>query len=194
MAKIGAFELSMGFIITIVFAVVMLTLALTWLSGYFGQVNDMSDELFQQGQNKIKDIFSEGDDNFFIWPDTYTVTLADEARIAFAAGLKNDADDGENHKFVLNVYATEVPNGMTKSQVNGWLSFSSTSKTINIGSYDDSKKIVINIPKNAKKGNYFFEVAACWDAGGAEPKSSSCNADSDNLWGATSLEFLLTVE
>lgn len=194
MAKIGAFELSMSFIITIVFAVVMLTLALTWLSGYFEDINDMSSGLFQEGQNKIKNIFSEGDDNFFIWPESQTVTLAKQTKIAFAAGLKNDADDGENHKFVLNVYATEVPNGMTKSQVNNWVDFSPTSKTINIGSYDDSKKIVINIPNNAKKGNYFFEVAACWDAGGAEPKSSSCNADSDNLWGATSLEFLLTVE
>lgn len=188
----GAFQLSLSFIITIVFAVVMLTLALTWLQGYFGQVSDMSDELFQQGQNKIKQIFSSGDDNFYIWPDSKPIEP--NTKIAFAVGIKNDADDGEDHKYVINVYATRVPTGMSKSKVNQWVEFDPTAKRVTINSADTTRKVSITIPKDAKKGNYFFQVAACWDAGGREPKSSSCSGDSDNLWGPTAMEFLLTVE
>jgi len=190
----GAFELSMSFIITIVFAVVMLTLALTWLQGYFQQTNDMSDQLFKQGQTKLQQLFSEGTDNFYIWPDRYELVLAKDTKLAFAVGLKNDADDGEDHKFAVNVYATQVPARMTTANVNKWIEFDRTAKTITIGNGDPTRKISISIPKNVTKGNYFFQVAACWDMDGKEPKSSACNGDSDNIWGGSAKEFLLTVQ
>lgn len=190
----GAFELSMSFIITIVFAVVMLTLALTWLQGYFQQTNDMSDQLFKQGQTKLQNLFAEGTDNFYIWPDRYDLELSKDTKLAFAVGLKNDADDGENHKFAVNVYATQVPAGMTVAGVNKWVEFDRTAKTITIGDADPTRKVSLTVPKNAKKGNYFFQVAACWDMDGKAPTSSACNGDSDNIWGGSAKEFLLTVQ
>jgi len=190
----GAFELSMSFIITIVFAVVMLTLALTWLQGYFQQTNDMSDQLFKQGQTKLQTLFAEGTDNFYIWPDRYDLELSKDTKIAFAVGLKNDADDGENHKFAVNIYATQVPSGMTVGVVNKWVEWDRTTKTLAIGYDDTTRKITMTLPKSAKKGNYFFQVVACWDMDGKDPKSSSCNADSDDVWGGSAKEFLLTVQ
>jgi hypothetical protein len=193
MDKKGAFDLSMSFIIVIVFAVVLLTLALTWIQGIFTDVQDMSDDMFKNSRGKIREMFTEGQDNFYIWPETYELQLSKSTKIAIAAGIKNDADDGENHKYVINAYATQVPKDANKNDVNAWLEFPETAKTVTINS-DDSRMIAITIPSNAKKGNYFFEVAACFDMGGKEPKSGSCNGDSENLWGPAAQDFLLVIE
>ncbi len=193
-ARKAAFELSMSFIIVVIFAVVMLTLGLTWIQGIFTDTEDLSDELFKPGQTKIKQLFSETEERFYIWPSTYKNTLAKNTKISFAAGIKNDADDGESHKYVINVYATQVPAGMATSRVNGWVNFDRTAKRIDINAAD-TRMVSVTIPKDAKKGDYYFLVAACWDGGTkTEPKSGSCNGDSDNLWGGSAKEYLLTIE
>ena len=55
----GAIELSLGFIVTVVFAVVLLSLAIMWVRGMFGNIDIIAVDLTRQAQDEISATFSE---------------------------------------------------------------------------------------------------------------------------------------
>ena len=59
MPRKGAIELSLGFIVTVVFAVVLLSLAIVWLNSIFPTLFGITDDLFQQAQTQIQETFQK---------------------------------------------------------------------------------------------------------------------------------------
>ena len=101
MPRKGAIELSLGFIVAVVFAVVLLSLAILWLNNLFPQLFSITDDMFQQAQTKIQETFQNSQNNFAVWPPKYDLARGRELKMA--AGIENDASDSDTHRFVINV-------------------------------------------------------------------------------------------
>jgi cytoskeletal protein RodZ len=193
----GAIELSLGFIVAVVFAVVLLSLAIVWLQGFFLQLPGLTDDLIQQSQTKIQETFQQTQSNFAIWPSRYDLTRGKELKMS--AGIKNDASDSADHTFVINVIPaaasdevcsggdiTACPN--VESEMEKWLSWDKQQSVIqkNRVGY---KTISIKPSSSAKAGTYIFSVVACEGVG----SYSACTRETLN-WGGSAQELALTLK
>jgi len=171
--------MSLGFIVTVVFAIVMLSLALTWLRGMIGGITGVTEDLTQQAQSNLRDAFRETGANFAVWPSQYELDRG--AGIIMQAGLENDAPDGSSHYFKINVAPSAVSEGVCSGgdpasagctgpggqnmvdYMNTWITFDRGPSTVAINTVG-FKRLDITIPSEARSGTYMFNVLACYDA------------------------------
>ncbi len=197
----AAIQMSLGFIVTVVFAIVMLSLALTWLRGMIGGISGVTDDLTQQAQSNLRDAFRETGANFAVWPSQYELDRG--AGIIMQAGIENDAPDGLSHFFMINVVPAAVsesicpggnPVGCTgvggmdmAEYMNSWVTFDKEAGPVAINSLG-FKRMDITIPAEAKSGTYMFRVMACYDASSNPtladmPSACDLSAPIDKFWG-----------
>jgi len=202
MPKKGAIELSLGFIVAVVFAVVLLSLAILWLQGIIGNIGGLTDDLTQQAQSKLQETFQNTQNNFAIWPDRYSLDRNKELKMS--AGIKNDAEDGQNHQFIINVVPaaasrTPCPSGdissctapggtSLKDFMQGWASWDSEAGIVQINRVG-YRTISIKVPSNAVSGTYIFNIVACMDM----TPYSACTAQTLN-WGGSAQQLTITVK
>jgi len=203
MPRKGAIELSLGFIVAVVFAVVLLSLAILWLNNLFPQFMSITDDLTQQSQSKIQETFQTTQNNFAVWPDQYSLDRGRELRMS--AGIKNDAEDGQNHNFVINVAPAAASRGvcpspgtidtctapggkLLKEFMQEWISWDSSPGIIQINRVG-YKKISLKVPSNAVSGTYIFNVVACKDV----YTYTECTPQTLN-WGGSAQQITITVK
>ncbi len=208
----AAFQMSLGFIVAVVFAVVLLTLSVTWVQDLFGGVVTLTDDLTQDAHNKLQEEFRSTSKNFAVWPSRRTQTAG--TTVVLSAAVDNDADDGEKHDYVLNVVpsaasASVCPGGdletcssptaskSLKEYMQDWVTWDSGTRTVSIntiGFWD----ITVEVPSDVMKGQYMFNVIACWDRDdvGDEviPNSVQCESVSDNIWGGSAQPLTMVIE
>jgi len=205
MERKAAFQMSLGFIIAVVFAIVLLSLALTWLRGLIENVTGITTDLTQEAKGILRDSLKTTGSNFAVYPTQYS--LEPDRGLRMSAGIENDAVDGNPHQFVINVVpaATSenvlVVNGCSdfdscptlKQEMVKWLTFDSSAGTIQRNEIGD-KFIEIRPAADTVKGTYIFNVVACYDKVlGDTPISSTCTQISDNIWGGSAQQFLISV-
>lgn len=205
MERKAAFQMSMGFIIAVVFAIVLLSLALTWLRGMMDGLMGITDDLTQEAQANLRDAFRETATSFAVWPNQYNLDPGKGLRMS--AGIENDAIDGKDHKFVINVVPATADEkivsikGCTnfetcttlKEEMKTWATFDKSVGLIQINSVG-FKFVEIRPQADAIKGTYMFNVVACYDKViGSEPSSSTCTQLSDNLWGGSAKPVLISI-
>ncbi len=191
----AAFELSMGFIITVIFAVVLLTLALLFIQGFFGSLNDQREKWKQLADQELESAFAESEVGFHISPDR--IEEERNTFVSVTAGIKNSAQDGGSHKYTVNIIVQNAPDGVSERTVERWIEYEPSIFTI---TPNGNKKtpIDIKIPSDAKAGSYSFEIIACTDTTPdgrrAQLSAESCNPNSPNIWGGSSKTFTLRVK
>jgi len=210
--KKGAFQMSLGFIVAVVFAVVLLTLTVTWVQQLFGQIGTLTDDLTQDAHSTLQKQFKDSNKNFAVWPSRRTQKPG--TGIILSAAVDNDADDGKTHTYVLNVLpsaasASICPGGdleTCSSPTSGkslseymqeWITWPTGQQNVainGIGFWD----IGLNVPDDAIKGQYMFNVVACWDkdtdGNPVVPNYLSCNQVAANIWGGSAQPLTVTVE
>jgi hypothetical protein len=198
----GAIELSLGFIVAVVFAVVLLSLAILWLQGIIGNIGSLTDDLTQQAQSKLQETFQTTQNNFAVWPDRYNLDRGKELKLS--SGIKNDAEDGQNHQFVINVVpaaasrgpcasgdigSCTAPGGKSLSEfMQNWVSWDNQPGVIQINRVG-YRTISVNVPPNAVAGTYIFNVIACMDM----YSYSECTSQTLN-WGGSAQQLTITVK
>lgn len=202
MERKAAIQLSLGFIVAVVFAVVLLSLALSWLQGIFGGFTAITNDLTQQAQNKLRQTFEETNSNFAVWPNRYNLKRGTELKMS--AGIKNNAEDGLNHVFVVNV----IPAAASKSVCPGgdvssclapggqtlydymldWVTWDTSSNVIQINQVG-YKTISIKPDSKAKLGTYIFNIVACKDMSNYQ----QCTPETLN-WGGAPQQLTITLE
>lgn len=182
-SKKGAIELSLGFIITVVFAVVLLSLAIFWLRNFFIGLEPLTVDLTQQAQTEIAKTFQNTDKNFAIWPSRYTIQPG--KKLIMAAGIRNNDEQGRVLYYVVNMEITSTDSGESLESVNDWVLVPGAATKIDPAS-SATRDLTLNIPANAKQGNYLFDVYACFGAGTASAAGlpSNCNINANNIWGS----------
>src|SRR4030042_4613393 len=165
-------------LILLIIVGILITLTFIWLQGYSGCLGTLCikfDDLTQIGQSKVQEDYS-GIYNFRIWPDKYTIQKG--YGLKMIAGINNDADDGQNHTFVINVVPAQAsigpcPSGNISSCtasggeslnefMQNWVSWENQPGLIPINRVG-FRTITVNVPINAVSGTYIFEVVACKD-------------------------------
>ena len=199
--------MSLGFIIAVVFAIVLLSLALTWLRGTIDQIMGLSDDLTQEAQSTLRDSFRSTSSSFAVWPSQYSLTPGKELRMS--AGIENDATDGQPHKFVINVLPASADSNVLsiecgstpfsncdalKDKMTSWATFDTSAGLIQINAVG-FKFINVRPSSDAVKGTYIFNVVACYDAtiNMGAPQYFQCNAEHENLWGGSAQQVLISV-
>lgn len=203
----GDFQLSLGFIIAVVFAIVLLSLALTWLRGVFENVLGLTDDLTQEAHSTLRESFRTTSTDFAIWPSQYEVNPGKGLKMS--AGIENDATDGLDHTFVINVIPVGVSDnicaggglncpvpggaGTLATSLRTWLTFDQTPGLIKINAVG-FRFIEVRPANNAPKGTYIFNIVACYDKPAAVPASASCTPTHPNLWGGSAQQLIISVK
>lgn len=180
----GAIELSLGFIVTVVFAVVLLSLAIFWLRNFFIGLEPLTVDLTQQAQSEIAKTFQNTDKNFAVWPSRYTIQPG--KKLIMAVGIRNNDKEGRVLYFVVNMKTTSTDSGTADS--DSWILVPGTATKIDPSS-SATRDITLNIPSSAKQGNYLFDVYACYgitasEAGSAPRCIISATSSANNIWGS----------
>jgi len=194
----GAFQLSLSFIIGVVFAIVLLSLAIFWAQDIFQGFTDISESLKQDAAQKLEETFQESDENYAIWPSRYEVSPG--TVLAVTAGVKNNAMDGAKHSFVIGVKQESGPGSIDATQ---WLDWAKSPKKVNPN--ENTKiPILITVPHAITSGTYIFRITACSEC--KEPRcppggntvstvtSNACDPNGENVWGAAAEDFHLIIK
>jgi hypothetical protein len=166
--KKAAIELSLGFVVLIVFAVVLLSLAVVWLRGVLIGITGLTTDLTQQAQDQISTTFRQTTNNFAIYPSRYDMQPA--TTLITSAGIKNNDPEGRDLEFivVIRCLGTDAIGGDCNIHGNYWeVTFPNTSTYAphNIVAFRD---ITFQVKQGTPNGNYLFEAVACY----ADPDST----------------------
>lgn len=174
-------EISVGFIITIVIAIVFLSLILSWLQGTFGDISGLSEDLTQQATSTLRDAFRGGEASAFaVWPTRYELSRGEGFQTNVA--IQNIDPTGRSPLyFKINVLPVNT-------NTNTWVTFDSTVTPININT-EAFKLLAIEVPDSAAAGTYFFNIVACWST---TTSMGTCTLQSTNIWG-TVQQMVITV-
>lgn len=176
--KKGAIELSLGFIVTVVFAVVLLSLAIVWVRGMFGNIDSIAVDMTRQAQEEISKTFSETTSNFAVRPARPEVTRG--TKLIVQAGLKNNDPSGKSLNYVINIKAGNTNTKITKATMEQWIT--QTTETYAGPNEVAYRDVIITIPQTAETGAYMFDVFACAsETAGLAP--AECDTTSSNRWG-----------
>jgi hypothetical protein len=184
----GAFELSLSFIIIIVFAVIVLSLAIAWIQGIFDVLNPLTHSVTDVARTELLDRIAKSDARVGIAAPDVTAWNRGETG-SYAVGVRNIRSDVDK-TFSMNVYLEEIGGALDPSQISyyrnnvkNWLTFSK--KVFVAKSSSATSDIVIKPPADADTGIYMFRVVVC-DA------ASCTDLSSPNLHG--SAQFTLEIE
>jgi len=176
--KKGAIELSLGFIVTVVFAVVLLSLAIVWVRGMFVNIGGIAVDMTVQARDEISKTFSETTSNFAVRPARPDVTRGTSLKVQ--AGVKNNDPSGKMLKYVINIKAGNTNTKVTKEEMTKWIT--QTTETAAGPNQIAYRDVVITIPQSAETGAYMFDVFACASET-AGLNLATCDTTSSNLWG-----------
>lgn len=195
MAKKGAFQLSLGLIVIVVFAVLLLSLSISWLTGLIGTIEELTYKTTDVAQKRLLDQLAQDGNRVGIASPPITKWNRGESG-SFALGIRNEEVDSPNNYFV-NVYLEDVSDNLLpfnqaiQNTANSWIS-GSTSTDISPGG-SETVDVIIAPPTNAKPGLYSFRAAVC-----KEFESGNCHATFPPTYTDPSLSFyggaLFTIE
>ena len=188
MERKGAFQLSLSFIIVIVFAVIVLALAISWIQGIFPTVTDLTHKVTDVATERLLDDLTTGSGRVGIAAPAVTAWKRGETG-SYAIGVRNVYSDKDT-RFSMNVYLEEIGGDLAGRSVSSfvtdvqkWLTFS---KDIFIEkSSSETSDLIIRPPADASTGIYMFRVVVC--------EAASCrDLNSGNLYG--SAQFTIEIE
>jgi len=200
MNRKGAIQMSLGFIVAVVFAVVLLSLAVTWLRTIIGDVGTLTDDLTQKAHDTLSETFNTGTTNFAIHPKEYA--LQPGRGVKLSVGVMNDARDGQPHDFVIHSYpamaSSDIINNYGCSTFAGcsdlqsdmvdWVTYSHSTYTIQPNRYR-FWDMTVTVPNNVVKGIYQYDVVACEGTA-----YDQCTPTAQgNIWGST-LSLTITAQ
>ncbi|MCK5023452.1 MAG: hypothetical protein KAS04_04740 [Candidatus Aenigmarchaeota archaeon] len=182
MKRKGAIQMSLGFIITVVFAVVLLSLTIYWIQGFFTGLEPLTVDLTQQAQDEISKVFRTSDKNFAIWPSRYT--LDPGSKIIMSAGIKNNDKEGRKLFYVISVISSSTDTSLDTDDMQKWVLVPGDATTIDPAA-STNVDMAIDIPSNTPQGNYLFKAYACYGTTAAEAGDpEDCTIESVNIWGS----------
>ncbi len=174
---------------------------------YGKKCSDLNRTLRDESQRAIGEIsnaFASGE-SFASWPHRWE--LYRWGALVMGAGIKNNASDGKNHSFVINVLPAATDNNIARyfgcyegisncyldqqtSIAKFMSSFVNWSKAPFNVSWNETEFRNITINASALYGTYLFQIIACMSDGTGIDSADKCTAA--NKWGnGTTLELLV---
>lgn len=176
----GAFELSLSFIVVVVIAVVLLGLAITFLTNTFPIFEDLTHKITDIARNELLNRLASQGQRVGIAAPAITTWKRGETG-SYALGIRND-DPSSDRVFYINVYLDQLggalvntPVASKASEVRSWLTFSSR-ESLPAGQ-SVATNIIIKPPTTTSPGIYLLRAVVC--------ETSTCaDLDSPSLYGS----------
>jgi hypothetical protein len=161
------------------------------LTIFYTQPSHLNWDLGLQAHAKLQETFQMTQSNFAVWPDSFNLYRGGELKMS--AGVKNNANDGQDHEFTINIVpanasinscasgdinSCNVPGGKSlKDFMQDWVSWDNQPGIVQINK-TDLKAISVIVPQSAALGNYTFNIIACLDVS----SYNECTLQTSN-WG-----------
>jgi hypothetical protein len=186
------FQMSMGMIVAVVFAIILLSLAITWIQGLFGDISTITHKTTDVAQQQLlKELAASGKKVGIAAPAVTAWSKGETG--SYAIGIKNDqADRGAT--YYVNVYLEAIGGELSGSTVTqyatetkAWLTYPQA-KDIAAGERD-IMDLIIRPPASTSAGIYTFTIAVCTGSGDttnchATSPSAGFTTKSTNLYGS----------
>lgn len=200
----AGFQMSMGFIIAVVFAIILLSLSITWIQDLFAQIGTITHKTTDVAQQQLLQQLAASGKKVGIAAPAVTTWGKGETG-SYAIGIKNNDVDSD-HTFYVNVYLEAIGGelkdetvAMNYEDAESWLTHPKA-KFISAGERDIVYLIIRPSTMGTKRGIYTFTVSVCSDEPG---DTTDCHAPatdhpqygsdtSNNLYGSTA--FTLEVK
>lgn len=162
----GAFQLSLGFIVIVVFAVIMLSLSIAWIQGIFNVLNPLTHEVTEVARQELLQRMAQNNQRVGIAAPAVIDWKRGETG-SYALGIRN-MDTSLDKTFYISVYLDQVggalasqnpPSSQMVSEINAWLTYA-PSEFIP-ASDSKTSDIIIKPPTDANTGIYMFRVVVC---------------------------------
>ncbi len=160
----GAFELSLSFIVIVVIAVILLSLAITFLQGTFTQLGAVANDVTEVAREELLNkLAAQGQRVGIAAPDITSWKRGQTG--SYALGIKNE-DPSRTKTFYINIYLDALggdlagtPVSSKSTEVRNWLTFSGQE----VVQQGNSVASIIGIkpPTSAQQGIYLFRAAVC---------------------------------
>ena len=150
----GAMEMSVGTIVTIVLLMSVLVLGIFFIQKIFKSSNGALDLTDQQLQDQLQALYSNGQDNLAVLPQSRTLDISPGDVDAFGVGVKNTERGGDSISFGYKVEASGDDNkkncGRTNEILNTYIRQGSSEEGIVLSPGSTaSRKVRIEIPQGA---------------------------------------------
>lgn len=187
--KKGAFQLSLGLLVVVIFAVVLLSFAIMWLRDMIPGLQEITHQVTDVAKDKMIDELSSSNSRVGIAAPKATEWKRGESG-TFSIGIRNIYTD-KDKKFHINVYLEKFNSGTGLKDcgtrdcpdVSGWLTFSDK-EFIEAGK-SGTTDLTISPPADADAGIYLFRTVVC--------ENKPCrDIDSSSLYGSD--QFTLEIK
>ncbi len=162
----AAIQMSLGMIVALVFAVILLTLAIIWIQGIMSGVTEITHKVTDVARDQLMSRLSAGGRVGIAAPTVTTWTRGETG--SFALGIRNENLD-QDKTYYINVYLEKfnpgtgmrdcVTTGSNCPNIGGWLTFSN-SEFIPKGE-SKASDIIIKPTTDAQSGIYKFKAIVC---------------------------------
>ncbi len=177
----GAIQMSLGMIVAVVFAVVLLTALIVWINSMLSDITGISYEITKIAKDQlIEDLETTGK----------VVGVAAPAIDEWGRGNKGSiflAVENDNPQslttYYYHIYLENLAGALAGEDANDYFDEANLWLT-NTGSIDappgemGNADIIVTVPSTADVGVYQFRVAIC-----TEPPASSCHSASETITG-----------
>ena len=149
--KKGAFEMSVGTIVTIVLSVTLLVLGIFFVQNIFRSAKGVTDLTDQQLRNEINKLFSE-ENEISIYPGTRLVEIKQETTDGVGIGIRNlltgtSGDTTFSYEVFVSDTGIQDKCGINAQTAENWIVTGKSEEGISIPAGDFStQKILFEIP------------------------------------------------
>ena len=161
------FQMSMGLIVAVVFAIILLSLSITWIQGLFSDIATITHKTTDVAQQQLlKELASSGKKVGIAAPAVTTWGKGETG--SYSVGIKN-TDVDKAHTYYVNVYLEAVGGDLSDESVSsvdneydvnsGWLTYPAAKDIA-----DGDREIIDLIIKptmGSGSGIYTFTIAVC---------------------------------
>ncbi len=181
MQQKAAIEMSLGIIVALVFAVILLSLALIWVQGMFKNIGDVTHKVTDVAKQQLMQELAGGSRVGIAAPAVTTWARGETG--SYALGIMNQNPD-QDKRFYINIYLDKYNSGTGMLDCKGttscpdaaeWLTFS-TSELIPKGE-SKASDIIIEPTTNAQTGTYMFRAVVCETSGCIDITSANVYGD-----------------
>jgi hypothetical protein len=165
----AAIQMSLGFIVAIVFAVILLSLSLSWITNIFPTIEDITHKVTDTARDELLRRMSTSGEKVGLAAPAVTEWRRGETG-SYAVGIKNQ-DANSQLKAYINVYLSQLGGDLAgasvssyASGVDSWLTYARASDgdfEVVDPSGQKTTDLIIRPDTSAATGIYRFTVVVC---------------------------------
>lgn len=156
--------MSLGLIVAVVFAVILLSLLLSWVYSIFAPFTEITHKVTDVARQELLNRLAQSGGRVGIAAPAITEWIRGETG-SFSLGIRN-TNPATDKTYSINVYLEQLGGNLAgtsasslQSEVTSWLTFSRTEFVERGGS--KSNNIIIKPSANAETGIYLLRVVVC---------------------------------